>query len=103
MSIGNKQSRKVRIGIGFVTGRKNFKNLIKTYVENWGEHGHRNNDKIELHAIVAYDLKYTEADREDFVKVKDDINEYIDSINFISDHDCQNTIFNDAIMSNLDK
>jgi len=92
MSIGSKQSRKVRIGIGFVTGRKNFKNLIKTYVENWGEHGHRNNDKIELHAIVAYDLKYTGTDSEDFTQVKDDIKEYIDSINFISDHDCQNTI-----------
>ena len=92
MNSESKCTNKVKIGIGFVTGRKNFKNLIKTYVENWGEHGHRDNRKMELHAIVAYDLSYSGAKEEDFTQVKDDINEFIDSINFISENDCKETI-----------
>jgi len=27
------EKKKINVGVGFVTGRKNFKNVVKTYVE----------------------------------------------------------------------
>ena len=92
MKLDIKEADKIRVGIGFVTGRKNFKKVIKTYVENWGEYGHRKNKKIELHVIIAYDLNYTNAEKEDFIEVEDEINEFIDSVNFISDSDGKDLI-----------
>jgi hypothetical protein len=47
------------IGIGFVTGRKHFKNVLNSYINNWLEHGLFLNKDIRLHLLVAYDLKYT--------------------------------------------
>jgi hypothetical protein len=29
----------INIGIGFVTGRLLFQNVLKTYINNWLEHG----------------------------------------------------------------
>jgi len=38
--------KKINVGVGFVTGRKNFKNVVKTYVDNWNESGHVDNKKM---------------------------------------------------------
>ena len=47
------------MGIGFVTGRKNFKNVLKSYVANWNESVLLDKEKIALSLFVAYDLNYT--------------------------------------------
>ncbi|MCL6477394.1 MAG: hypothetical protein K6T65_03175 [Peptococcaceae bacterium] len=53
------QEKRVNIGVGFVTGRKSFRNIVRTYVENWNESGLVNNINTTLNLFVAYDLKYT--------------------------------------------
>ncbi len=30
---------RINVGIGFVTGRKNFKRVARAYLENWNESG----------------------------------------------------------------
>ncbi len=52
------EEKKINVGVGFVTGRKNFKDVVKTYIDNWNESGVVENKKIALHLFVAYDLKY---------------------------------------------
>jgi len=39
----------IHVGIGFVTGRKNFRYVLRTYINNWLEHGLITNRKICLH------------------------------------------------------
>ena len=53
------EKKKINVGVGFVTGRKNFKNVVKTYVDNWDESELADNKKHALHLFVAYDLKYS--------------------------------------------
>ncbi|MHB1128009.1 MAG: hypothetical protein ACYC2T_13850 [Bacillota bacterium] len=70
---------KIKVGIGFVTGRKNFEKLVRTYVCNWEEHGLVQNSKISLNLFVAYDLKYFGTKVSDY-QIKDDtIHKAIDS------------------------
>lgn len=44
--------KKINGGVGFVTGRKNFKDVVKTYIHNWNESGLVDNKKVALHLIV---------------------------------------------------
>ncbi len=72
----------LNIGIGFVTGRKHFQQILSTYVNNWLEHGLIMDKNIRLHLLVAYDLKYRKTRPEDFKNIKPQVAEMIDSINF---------------------
>ena len=51
-------SGSMKIGIGFVTGRKGFKHLFNTYVNNWNEHGFVEDPETMIRLFVAYDLSY---------------------------------------------
>ena len=43
------------IGIGFVTGRKHFKNVLTSYINNWLEHGLLQDKNIRLHLFTHPD------------------------------------------------
>lgn len=75
----------VHVGIGFVTGRKNFKYVLRTYINNWLEHGLITNQKISLHLFVAYDLKYQNTVIKDYKNIDPLLIELIDSITFIGE------------------
>ncbi len=75
----------IKIGIGFVTGRKNFRNLIKTYVNNWHETGLVSNQDISLHLLVAYDLKYSQTNPSDYRNIDPEVSQMLDSVSFIDD------------------
>ena len=51
--------RQINVGIGFITGRKNFQRVLKTYVYNWRESGLTSEAQVTLNLLVAYDLKYS--------------------------------------------
>ncbi len=72
----------LNIAIGFVTGRKHFQSILTTYVNNWLEHGLINDQKIRLHLIVAYDLKYAKTEVSDYKNIKPEVRALIDSISF---------------------
>ena len=70
------------IGIGFVTGRKHFQNVLTSYFNNFLEHGLIHDKKIRLHLFVAYDLKYSKTLPEDYKNIDPEIAAMINSINF---------------------
>lgn len=78
----NKTIMTINLGIGFVTGRKHFQNVLKTYVNNWLEYGLIQNAKIRLHLFVAYDLKYFNTRAADYKNIPPEVAAMIDSVNF---------------------
>jgi hypothetical protein len=77
------QKIKMNLGIGFVTGRKNFKNLIKTYINNWKEHGLVENVEISLNLFIAYDLNYSGTKENDYRNLDSEILKMVDTVNYI--------------------
>lgn len=75
--------KKINVGVGFVTGRKNFKNVIKTYVNNWNESGLVDNNQIALHLFVAYDLKYKGTAMSDYKITDEEILDTVDSAYYL--------------------
>lgn len=73
---------KINVAIGFVTGRKHFQNVLKTYVNNWLEQGLVQDNKIRFHLFIAYDLKYHKTQIEDYKNIPKELAEMVDSINF---------------------
>lgn len=67
------ESKKVNVGIGFVTGRKNFKNVLRAYLDNWNECSMIDRKKYALHLFVAYDLKYSGTKVSDYNIIEEDI------------------------------
>jgi len=72
----------INIGIGFVTGRKHFQNVLTSYINNWVEHGFLLNKNIRLHLLVAYDLKYAKTEVSDYKNIDPELAEMIHSIRF---------------------
>ncbi len=73
------------IAIGFVTGRKSFKNLLKTHINNWLEHGLVSDENICLHLFIVYDLKYQNTIEKDFKNIDPFLREKINSVTYIED------------------
>lgn len=70
------------IGIGFVTGRKHFKNVLTSYINNWIEHGLFLNKDIRLHLLVAYDLKYHKTELSDYKNIDPELADIVHSIRY---------------------
>lgn len=82
----------INVGIGFVTGRKSFRNVLRTYVENWNESGLVRCKNITLNLFVAYDLKYTNTKPSDYKNVDDEIFDMVDSAFYIGNSTIRNEI-----------
>lgn len=72
----------MNIGIGFVTGRKHFQNVLKLYINNWVEHGLLEDKNIHIHIFVAYDLKYHGTKISDYKNVPPELAKQVASLNF---------------------
>jgi hypothetical protein len=81
----NNKSDNIKLGIGFITGRKNFKNLIKTYINNWNECGLIGNNNISLNLFIAYDLNYYATTEGDYKDLDQEILDMVDSVNYIDE------------------
>jgi hypothetical protein len=77
------EKKKINVGVGFVTGRKKFKNVVKTYVDNWNESGLVDNKKYALHLFVAYDLKYKSTKVSDYKITDEEILDMVDSAYYL--------------------
>lgn len=73
---------KLNVGIGFVTGRKHFQNVLRSHINNWLEHGLLHDDKVRIHLFVAYDLKYHGTQISDYKNIPPELAKMVDSINF---------------------
>ena len=78
-----KKKKKINVGIGFVTGRKNFKSVAKTYVNNWNESGAVDKKHCALNLFVAYDLAYKSTKLYDYRISDEEILDTVDSAHYI--------------------
>lgn len=78
-------TRKIKVGVGFATGRKRFQKVLKTYVYNWRESGLTEMENVELSLFVAYDLKYFNTQPSDYTNIRPDIRGLIDQAFFIGE------------------
>ncbi len=84
------REKEIKVGIGFATGRKTFKKVLKTYIYNWKESGLVENQNISLNVLVAYDLNYNKTTPSDYRNIHPDLLELIDSTEFIGKNAIQN-------------
>ncbi|NLB82146.1 MAG: hypothetical protein GX800_11195 [Clostridiaceae bacterium] len=87
-------SRKIKVGIGFATGRRSFRKILSTYVYNWRECGLNNLDKYTLSLIVAYDLNYSNTRTIHYTNIKPELYKTIDDACFIGKTRIRNEITN---------
>ena len=79
-----KENKKMKVGIGFATGRKSFQKVLKTYVYSWWESDMPGKEDVELNLLVAYDLKYTNTKIKDYTGISRDVRDIIDNTYFYS-------------------
>lgn len=77
------ETKKINVGIGFVTGRKNFKNVLRAYLNNLNECTLIDRKKYAIHLFVAYDLKYSGTNVSDYNIIEEDILGSVDSALYI--------------------
>ncbi len=82
----NNQS-KMRVGIGFATGRRSFRKVLEMYAHNFQEYHLLENGKISLDLFAAYDLEYSNAMRSDFTELPSEVSELFESTCFIGIQD----------------
>ena len=70
------------VGIAFVTGRKHFQNVLRSYVNNWLEHGLIDDKSVRLHLFVVYDVNYFDTEPSDYKNIPPELAEMVESINF---------------------
>jgi hypothetical protein len=75
--------QQINVGIGFVTGRTHFQNVLRSYVNNWLEHGLVQNENIRLHLYIAYDLKYFGTHISDYKNIPPELAQMVDGIHFL--------------------
>lgn len=78
------EDKKINVGIGFVTGRRSFKNVVTSYIEEWKNSEMINKEKYSLHLLVSYDLNFTNTELNDFQINDEEILNTIDSAYYLS-------------------
>ncbi len=77
------EKKNIRVGIGFVTGRKSFRRILRTYIHNWLECGLTERQNVKLDLYVAYDLKYSNTKASDYTDVSKSLLDLVDDCYFI--------------------
>lgn len=78
------KTKTINVGIGFVTGRKSFRKVLRTYVYRWMQTSAEIRSKVRLQLFVAYDLEYHNTQVADYINIHPDILDILDSVFFIS-------------------
>ena len=70
------------VGIAFVTGRKHFQNVLRSYINNWLEHGLIEDKTVRLHLFVVYDVNYFKTEPGNYRNIPTELSEMVESMNF---------------------
>lgn len=75
----------IRLGIGFATGRRNFRKVLNSYINTWkiSKKSLSEEDHVSLHLFVSYDLEYHNTKSTDFTNLSQEIVDAFDSITFL--------------------
>ena len=76
-------NKKIKVGIGFVTGRESFQDVLRSYIYTFKESGLVESVHVSLNLFVAYDLNYRNTKKTDYTPINDDVAEMLDSQHFI--------------------
>lgn len=74
---------KLKVALGFVTGRASFKEVANSYLLKWGLGESFRGGEVELSLLVAYDLDYMHTEAEEFVIEDDEILSMVSSIEYL--------------------
>ncbi|CAB1240779.1 conserved protein of unknown function [Ruminococcaceae bacterium BL-6] len=75
--------QKIRLGIGFATGRKNFRKVLNTYIYSWKESRIPGTENVSLSLFVAYDVDYSNTQSTDYTNLTQEVVDVLDEIYFI--------------------
>lgn len=64
-----KNTKKIELGIGFVTGRPNACNIINNYYKQIIEQTKRYSENINITIFILYDINYQQSTKEEFYKI----------------------------------
>ena len=78
---------KLDVAIGFITGRRSFRNTLKTYLLRWKNTSGFVGEKTNIHLIVAYDLSYSNTQIDDYIRIKPELKETLSSITFLGEEE----------------
>lgn len=78
---------KLRLGIGFATGRKAFRKVMNSYIYSWKEFCKKNSldQQVQLSLFVAYDLSYANTQSTDYTNLSQDIVDSFEEIIFLDE------------------
>jgi len=71
---------RMNVGIGFATGRKQFRRILRTYVRDWEDSGLVTDERVGLNVFVAYDLAYHDTKKTDYTCIDDDVVPRLDHV-----------------------
>jgi hypothetical protein len=84
--------KEIRVGIGFATGRRNFRQVLKTYAFNWKESGLTEEANVSLSLLVAYDLKYSNTKPFHYTNIKKEVLDLLSDVYFIGSTEIKDEI-----------
>ena len=76
--------RRLRVGIGFATGRKTFQTVLRTYTQSWQEAGLVDDTSVSLNLFVAYDLSSNNTHQTDYTRMRPELDSCIDTTTFVN-------------------
>ncbi len=77
--------KKIKVGIGFATGRKSFRKVLNAYMKIWKEACARYPEEtdVSLYLFVAYDVGYSNTQSTDYTNLNQEIVDAFDEMIFI--------------------
>ena len=79
----------LNVAIGYATGRKQFKQVLSTYIYHLQETKFLVENNVKLHLVVAYDTKYLGTKKEDYTDLDAEIVNKFETITFLGDDDIE--------------
>ena len=83
--------KKIKFGIGFVTGRPNVCKIINSYYKNMIEQVQKYKEEVEITIFILFDTSYQQCAREDFYKLIPDVYKYL-KVKYITPEEIQEEI-----------
>lgn len=83
--------KKIKVAIGFATGRKHFQRVLRSYVFNWFESQLVSDVNVGLNLFVAYDLEYRDTKRTDYTAIKPEVSQWLEGQYFYGKQEIEET------------
>lgn len=83
--------KRIKVGVGFATGRKHFHRVLRSYLYSFKESGLVDNENLSLNLFIAYDLGYNNTKKSDYTAMSPDLESLIDSRFYIGRREVEET------------